>query len=1325
MRKRIVSLFLAMLLLFTMIPTTVWAEAPIDTGEGPAEDSLIACDENCEFYDVTRLYASNQPMLFYAPSTTTVGINVSDFSGYTNTATGQQMCWHFIKDGSGNLDNGAWCIEPGAPVFNGESYSIDGIINNQTLKDVLQIAYEWGWWSNVEFYVQYVAATQIAVWWALGYTNASCSVSGVDADASTLYYAALADAGCGGGELFAYECTTNSSHQRLATYYPYRNVTTEYGDIKIVKSSANPDITNGSDCYSLQGAVYGIYSSKANAQNDRNRLDTLTTNANGVTGVSVDLEAGYNYYVKEITAPKGYALDNTVYTVMVTANHTITLEVKDEPQADPVSVVLKKVDAYTGLEYAQGNASLEGAEYTVRFYNALYDTVAEAEASGPATRTWVLRTNENGFCYLDTPWLVSGDDFYMSGDGFVTLPIGTVLMQETKAPEGYFINDEVYIVHITETGNDQATIGAYNAPITPEYVLEGNIQITKTTKTGRDRHTVMEDGAQFEIFLKSAGSYAAANETDKALVTTDANGIAFVEGLPYGTYTVHQISGWPGSKLAPDFDVTIDVHEETYTYAIENERFYSTVQLVKVDSVTGDPIPVAGVGFQIRYPDGTPFTLGGEDTWYTDDTGTLTLPEELEYGIGYMAIELNAPTGYVLPVAAHTFDVTEALATTVNGAPLVIAELKNQPTIVEIAKVDAAGGAVSGAKMQLLDDNGDLVEEWVSSNTPRTFYALPIGSTYTVREAEAPAGFVKANDVSFTVQDTFEVQTITMTDKQVLVQKTDAAAAPLSGAKLQVVDASAAVIDEWTSDGTPHAVNGLVIGQSYTLHEESAPEGYAKAKDVTFTVAADNATQRITLVDKQVLVAKTDSSDVPLSGAKMQMLDASGNVVDEWTTSSVSHAVSGLSVGVTYTLRETSAPEGYVAAGDKQVTVTDDDTDQSITVVDKQVKVKKVDPFGNAFSGAKLQVLDASGNVVDEWTSDGTEHAVKGLVAGKTYTLREVSAPTGWMLIPDTTFVVADDGKEQILTVENEEQPVIGTIATVDGRHDALAAGKEITLKDVVAYEKLIPGREYVVKGVLMDKATKKALVDKDGNEITASTTFIPVTSSGSVELTFKYTPVPGSTVVVFENLYRNTRLVATHADIDDADQTVTFPAIKTTATIGDKKEAYRSTTMKLVDKVEYSGLTVGKEYTIKGMLMNKKSGEALVDKNTNQYITATLKFTPTESSGYVEVPYEFNGYSIASSSIDIVVFEELYDGEYLLAEHEDINDAGQTVKMRVYVPYSPPPQVESPDSGDIGIVPFVIAMALAAFGSILVIRKYILRVIPAKEQEEDKLTQN
>lgn len=306
--------------------------------------------------------------------------------------------------------------------------------------------------------------------------------------------------------------------------------------------------------------------------------------------------------------------------------------------------------------------------------------MAAAEVSGAATRTWVLKTNENGFCELYSRFLVSGDDFYYTSSGVPTLPIGTVLIQETKAPEGYFINDTVYLVKISESGTDEAIINTYNAPIIPEQVYTGSVSISKTTVTGLDKHTVPEDGAVFEVYLKSAGSYAAAAETDRALLTTDAEGNASAGDLPYGTYTVHQVSGWEGNTLYPDFDVTISADGQSYHFTLNNERFYAFVLVKKVDATTGAEIPTAGVGFQVKDPTGRYVSdLAGANKWYTDENGFLRLPMELEYGKRYSLLELNAPSGYVLGSEPLYFDVTAENATDSEGQKVVEVTMENTP----------------------------------------------------------------------------------------------------------------------------------------------------------------------------------------------------------------------------------------------------------------------------------------------------------------------------------------------------------------------------------------------------------------------------------------------------------------------------------------------------------------------------------------------------------------------------------------------------------------------------------------------------------------------
>lgn len=413
---------------------------------------------------------------------------------------------------------------------------------------------------------------------------------------------------------------------------------------------------------------------------------------------------------------------------------------------------------------ASGNASLAGAEFTFRYYDGQYATAAEAEASGAPTRTWIFRTDEDGEIHYNRAWLISGELFYYGA--VPTVPIGTLLIQETKAPEGYLIDPTVYVRNITPDGTLEA-VNSYNAPVVQEQVIMGRIQIVKHTDTGITKVETPEVGATFNIYLVSAGSYDAAPASARAQLTIDKDGFAISPYLPYGLYAVEQTSGWEGSKLMEPFTVMIGENGKTYSYIINNQRFYSYLKVVKVDAITGEAIPAAGVGFRIIDPKGQKLEWWGADTWYTDGSGVMKLPCELEYGRGYQAVEVVAPSGYVLADAPFRFDVLPENAAQEDGLTVITLTAPNSPTQISVAKVDYQGTFVAGATLLLLDKDGNVAAEWVTEDTPHTLYSLPIGAAYTLHEVAAPEGWLLAEDVTFVVADTAEVQTITMEDERV------------------------------------------------------------------------------------------------------------------------------------------------------------------------------------------------------------------------------------------------------------------------------------------------------------------------------------------------------------------------------------------------------------------------------------------------------------------------------------------------------------------------------------------------------------------------------
>ncbi len=502
---------------------------------------------------------------------------------------------------------------------------------------------------------------------------------------------------------------------------------------------------------------------------------------------------------------------------------------------------------------ASGNASLAGAEFTFRYYDGQYATVAEAEASGAPTRTWIFRTDEDGEIHYNRAWLISGELFYYGA--VPTVPIGTLLIQETKAPEGYLIDPTVYVRNITPDGTLEA-VNSYNAPVVQEQVIMGRIQIVKHTDTGVTKVETPEVGATFNIYLVSASSYDAAPASTRAQLTIDKDGFAISPYLPYGLYAVEQTSGWEGSKLMEPFTVMIGENGKTYSYIINNQRFYSYLKVVKVDAITGVAIPAAGVGFQIIDPDGQKLEWWGADTWYTDGSGVMKLPCELEYGRGYQAVEVVAPSGYVLADAPFRFDVLPENAAQEDGLTVITLTAPNSPTQISVAKVDYQGTFVTGATLQLLDKDGNVAAEWVTEDTPHTLYSLPIGAAYTLHEAAAPEGWLLAEDVTFVVADTAEVQTITMEDERVPELHTTATAdgkkSVVAGGVYELKDV---VVYADLIPGREYQLTAKVMDKA--TGSVLTQDGEELAKTISFTPTEETGTVEITFaLDTTLLGSK-------------------------------------------------------------------------------------------------------------------------------------------------------------------------------------------------------------------------------------------------------------------------------------------------------------------------------------------------------------------------------------------------------------------------------------------------------------------------------------
>lgn len=421
------------------------------------------------------------------------------------------------------------------------------------------------------------------------------------------------------------------------------------GKLTILKKSANTDITDNNDCYSLADAVYGVYKSEADAKSDKSKVTSLKTKDTGWSN-TVELEAG-TYYLKEVTAPKGYALSSEINKVTITAGKETQFgknnELMDYPQSDPVAVVLGKVDKETNKNKPQGSASLEGAEFTVKYYKGLYDE-DPAKSGKTAARSWVLKTDEDGYCELTSAYKVSGDDFYYNGTNTPTLPVGTMTIQETKAPIGYFINNEVFVRKITSTGTSEF-VSTFNQPKVLEKVIKFNI---KKVQVGT---TTPVSGAVFRHTLPNGSTED---------LETNGSGEITITGLASGTHKIKEIKSPDGYQLNTN-EVVFEVEAGTGKIKFTSGTNSLVTQGVEdsgdgyatfADMVNPFDLKITKTNEHGKVLKGAEFTLYSDegcknvvDTQTSDDKGLLTF-KNLDVEKTYYFKETKAPKGYRIPV---------------------------------------------------------------------------------------------------------------------------------------------------------------------------------------------------------------------------------------------------------------------------------------------------------------------------------------------------------------------------------------------------------------------------------------------------------------------------------------------------------------------------------------------------------------------------------------------------------------------------------------------------------------------------------------------------
>ena len=1005
-----------------------------------------------------------------------------------------------------------------------------------------------------------------------------------------------------------YILSTGSATQNILGY-EY----TPTGTVSLSKTSANTGITSGNSCYSLAGAVYGIYSDAGCSA----QVTTLTTDAGG-NAAAVSLNAG-TYYYKELTAPAGYALDSSVQSFTVTDGQNTALSVSDTPTNDPVRISINKVDSETG-DKVQGGASLENAEFTVKYYAGYYNA---GNLPANATRTWVIKTVKIGGVYvagLNNTCKVSGDDFYTNAAGTAILPLGTISIEETKAPEGYNLEGAYlqvggvgekitgkYVAQITQNGN-LASLKGGNTFKVSDKIKRGDFKLTKidtdnqnrmsdipfrvTNKATGESHIIKTDE---NGYFSSESSWNAHSKNTNGggaydgLWFSSADGSAKVDdsvgAMPYGDYTLEELSCdnnkgkilYKGEFSIRRDKVTVDIG------TIENHSEPTPVITTQASD--------AKTQYQIIKPSAD-----------TDIIDKVTITDTM------------AGRDYTITGTLMDKDTGEAVM--VNGNP-----------------VTASQTFTSDGTKKVLDMHFNFDSSALGGKTVVVCEKLTYGDyvAATEEDMENKDQTIYFPEIHTTATDSETADHLTLADSRAVITDTVTYTNLLKG---ETYTLSGVLMDKET--GKELLVDGEPVTQemAFTAGRASGTKKLKFEFDTTGLAGKSFVVyETLTLEDVEV----AEHKDINDEGQTIHIPAAQTTATDDSSKINVSEAKKEVSVTDTVAYRNLVPGKEYTVRG---------------TAVDKETGEPLTNADGNELvSTAKFTAASADGSVDVKFTFDGTAMAGRSVVFFEN------------VYYTDKLIAVHADIDDEAQTVHI---PLIFTsVKDKDTDSHMSLAGSDVTLTDTVAYRNLVPGKTYTISGTLMDQRTGKA-VTVNGNSVTSSADFTPDTADGETTVDFHFNTkgLDDTTVVVFEKMFYGKAEIAAHEDINDKGQTIYIPSVKTTAI--DKKTATKLTLAEkdihITDTVAYRNLVPGEKYTVTGTAIDKKTGEPLKD-DAGKDVTAKASFKAEKANGTVDVEFVFDGSTLAGKTV--VMYENIYYNNKLVGVHADISDEAQII----YVP--------------------------------------------------------
>lgn len=1009
------------------------------------------------------------------------------------------------------------------------------------------------------------------------------------------------------------------------------------GQLNLHKTSANPGITDGNDCYSLEGAEFTVYNGAGQS------MGVLTTNANGDTN-TLELPEG-TYTVRETKPPKGY-LPAPDQQVTVHGGQTTTVQVSDKPASDPMSILVGKYDGdkeYNANNLPQGSASLEGAEFTIEYFDTVnYDSYDALKKAGvKSTRTWVVRTNANGFARLDENSLVSGDEFFYE-NGVITIPRGSVAIYESKAPTGYKLNSDVNFQKIQETPLDGVT--TFNMPEIPETVIRGGVSVQKLdSETGQTPQGGADfSGISFSIINDNPnavtvdGKSRNPGQTVKTIVT-DKSGVAKTPAdcLPFGKYIIRESDTNDGYlNTSNEMRVTVSEDGKMYSFTAKDDIVRGGVKITKhdIETGTGDPLGGAsldGTKFEIKTLNEKPVIVSGVTYTKGQVVHALTIKDGeastsahlLPFGL-YSIQEVKAGEGYLLTDGEpHEFRIAKdgVLVNPFDGA------FENQVMRSDLEftkKGDDGQDRLAGVAFKLTSKTTG--ESHVVVTDENGYFSSASSWNKHTHETNANDWALDADGV-------------------------------IDSSKL---DATAGV---WFGGTTPDDSKGALPYDTYLIEELrcSANEGY-QLIETSVIVSRDGKVYDFgTLTDVKASIT-TKAYDP---------MDGDSNIgMGNFLTIEDKVAYANLFPGRRYKLVAElhDANTGDLLSEDATVEHTFTAQEPSGFEV---VRIDGIDTFE---------------------------------LAGKTITVYEKLYDDGGSLIAKHTD--KDDVNQQVTVIAPEIGTT--AVDGADG-DKLVSTDDAATVVDTVHYRNLIPGRRYALVGALFVKKTAEDSevtgepLMVDGAPVVSYTTFTPETADGDADVTFTFDslalkdgtqlvaaevlfgiplepsdltePDADALLELMENAEDVSTFLAKHFDIEDLGQTVTIknPKIATTALDGidnDKNVVTDSETV-IVDTVEYHNLVPGKEYTLKGSMQVKgeKDGKPVAKplEVGGKAVTAETTFTPESAHGTVNVTFAFDSRDLEDGT-QLVVFENLERVGNVLVTHEDIEDINQMVVVTV-----------------------------------------------------------